>query len=784
MSKSELSEKSRASSKERAKNFFEMATRKFRKTQRRKSEGDSGDPESVVKQWEYNRAAESMEKRLADQGYEELGSVSTSEEELEIKDPTFSKRYSFGGVGDASFRQYVVGINRDTNGDFIYELFTGEGTVRHLKMRDITKEAMLDFLTEMELNQVEFPEKEYRVLEDPTNPRFTELTSCGDRNCECCESPRQGDLFCTVGEPSHSRWNPDEESEDEERSWKKDKKGGKKSKDRPLPSIPVGKHKDRKKIRKNKNKEEERYKQEHNLMEKDKELIAEAVRKEWERRKAMERRKKSEKKWQKQQRAGERAKKKGFQRWANPTSPSPSESPSSSSESESDDSRFKNPKKIKGRKAKNEDLDDHGYSEYKVNSNSYSQGYERTEESIPDTNFWKGVIEEVLETSPTIPRVTKSNSGTIRVQHYRIVNSLKELQSGSAADVVKRLHKAAVILVQNGVWHKLLPRLFVDFCLSNQDKTLGDSCSDQWESKPVENLIKFLENRVMKSGGEQLQRAAANEYVQTQFQNKNVNVNLIASQLKAVIAPRLCAAMAGFSDLETVLKKDRISTTARDLFVNGLKIYKPQIYNKALSMSLLESPDVLKLAEQIQNLFLVQDTESINTVWLDKIDKQLVDVSRKLEINSNRARGRGRARGAFMRRGRGSRSRGRSRGRNSSDTGRSSQLAVGYQGEDIQTGCFYCGENHRPQECAGLKEIQGCYRCGDTTHFASQCTMRGSENWSRGQRVGRGFGGRREPAPCKSCKEQGLRTEDCKAKSIHCFQCGGNYPCATHSKSK
>ena len=92
MSKSELSEKSRASSKERAKNFIEMATRKFRKTQRRKSEGDSGDPESVVKQWEYNRAAEAMEKRLADQGYEELGSVSTSEEELEIKDPTFIQK--------------------------------------------------------------------------------------------------------------------------------------------------------------------------------------------------------------------------------------------------------------------------------------------------------------------------------------------------------------------------------------------------------------------------------------------------------------------------------------------------------------------------------------------------------------------------------------------------------------------------------------------------------------------------------------------------------------------
>ena len=152
-----------------------------------------------------------------------------------------------------------------------------------------------------------------------------------------------------------------------------------------------------------------------------------------------------------------------------------------------------------------------------------------------------------------------------------------------------------------------------------------------------------------------MQRMKANEYIQTEFQKKIVD---------------------------------------GQLFLDGLRTHKHQVYQQAMMMSLLESPDVLKIAEKIQNLFLIRDSESVNALRFDKIDRQLEHVTKKLEVNTNRAQGgdsRGGPRGGGRRgtktRGRGGRPQ-EGNGTNQGDN--QSSLPLEYQGQGHQEACFGC----------------------------------------------------------------------------------------------
>ena len=216
------SAKSRSSSKERTKKFveksMEKAKRVFGKSRpRRRSEGDMDmdDSGSVGGSWKYREAAEELEEREADIGYQQLQSDSSSEGELRVADPTFDQRYAFRGIGNVNFRNYVVGLNQDKEGEMIYQLFTGKGKIRHMKMREATKEAIADFLAEMKLKQIDFPEKKARVIADPFKPVFTELSCCKEDNCKVCYP--QEEKFCKVGEPGWEQWSSEPEEEDEDR---------------------------------------------------------------------------------------------------------------------------------------------------------------------------------------------------------------------------------------------------------------------------------------------------------------------------------------------------------------------------------------------------------------------------------------------------------------------------------------------------------------------------------------------------------------------------------------
>ena len=215
---SEDSAKSRTSSKERTRKFIEKSMEKARKKfgrsrPRRRSEGDMDmdDPGSVEDSWKYREAAEALEERGADVGYQQLQSNSSSEGELQVVDPTFNQRYAFKGIGNASFRNYVVGLNQNKEGEMIYQLFTGKGKIRHMKMREATKEAVMDFLAEMKLKQVDFPEEKARVMADPNKPVFTELSCCREDNCKVCYP--QEEKFCEVGEPGWEQWSSEQEEE-------------------------------------------------------------------------------------------------------------------------------------------------------------------------------------------------------------------------------------------------------------------------------------------------------------------------------------------------------------------------------------------------------------------------------------------------------------------------------------------------------------------------------------------------------------------------------------------
>ena len=112
---SEDSAKSRSGSKERTRRFIEKSMEKAKKAfgrsrPRRRSEGDMDmdDPNSVEGSWGYRKAAEALEERGAEVGYQELQSNSSSEGELQVVDPTFNQRYAFKGIGNVRFRNYVV----------------------------------------------------------------------------------------------------------------------------------------------------------------------------------------------------------------------------------------------------------------------------------------------------------------------------------------------------------------------------------------------------------------------------------------------------------------------------------------------------------------------------------------------------------------------------------------------------------------------------------------------------------------------------------------------------
>ena len=821
---SEQSGRSRASSAERAKKFFGIASPRLlekakeklaRRSRSKRSEEDMQDEYSEEMSWTYSKELEAMEKRIADQGYEELGSQSSSEERLEVEDPTLDKRYAFRGIGDRIFRQYVVGLNRGRDGQFTYQLFTGDGTIRHLKMREVTRKAIQEFLAEMQLKEVGFPEEESRVLADPDNPRFTELTICGDPNCEACRVPSEGDGFCRVIQPeqgasganwepgtSGANWEPkystseDERRDPERRSTvKKDKKGGKKSAPRPLPPTPVDereKHKGEKEKGKEKRGKGRRTLQDYELAEADRKLIAELVKMEFEKEKRNREKKSRERKSQKSQKeASLEPWEKELLRPGRFKKKLPSSSSSEESEEEENQgyNRGRGPRKKQEEANWQEEQLEYQKEDKRIYSVTRSQEYEQEQGEFPTSPFWEGVLKEVYDTLGSIPRATKHNIGLVRTKSYRIITSLRDLQSGTSADVLKRLHKAGVILVLNGVAHRLLPTLFVESCLREQDRVLAESCSADWEYQPIERLIEFLEKRILKAGGEQMQRMKANEYIQTEFQKKIVDVNHIASMLKTDTAHKMCASMAGWSELPSRIKKDRIESTARQLFLDGLRTHKPQVYQQAMMMSLLESPDVLKIAERIQNLFLIRDSESVNALRFDRIDRQLEDVTKKLEVNTNRAQG-GDSRGGPRRGGRrGTKTRGRGgrlqdgNGTNQGDN--QSQLALGYQGQGLQEACFGCGGNHRPRDCEVLRGNKCCFGCGSGDHFAAMCPKRAQGAQTRARGTGRGnFGGRsfRGFNPCVACKQQNLSAEECKAKSIHCFRCGGPYPCKEHSK--
>ena len=817
---SEDSTKSRSGSKERTKRFIEKSVERAKKAfgrsrPRRRSEGDVDfdDPGSVEGSWRYGESAEAFEERGADWGYQDLQSDLSSEEDLQVVDPTFNQRYAFKGIGNARFRNYVVGLNQDKEGEIIYQLFTGKGTIRHLKMREATKEAVLDFLAEMELKQIDFPKEELRVIADPTKPIFTELSLCGEDGCLVCYP--QEEKFCKVGEPGYEHWNSGEEEEDRNRKWKKDKRGGKKSKGRdsspdpgtsrkesrkesrplpPIPGKPDKKPEDRKESRRSKDKQEVKIKQEYEEeVDRDMSLMVEKL---LEQKLAEQERKRKEKKRKARQEKDKDRKWREALWKPGRKNRSPS-SPSSSSSSES--SRDRGGMKAKHRKDREEKTDeDSGDGVKRVYTGTYKYDYGQTDEiEFPDTVFWDNVLKEVYETNQgNIPKANKFNLGHIKTRYYRIINALKDLQTGSSsADVVRRLHKAAVVLVLNNVAHRLLPQLFVESCLSPDERTLAESTYETWKGKPVEKLIEFLEKRIMRAGGEELQRRAANDFVQAEFNKKNVNVHQVASKLKTQIAHRLCASMTGFSGLSPALKKDRIELTAKQLFVEGLKTYRPAIYNKAITWSMLDSADVLQIAERIQNLFLVTDPETVSTIRFDKIDKQLEDVSRKLEVNANRTSergGRGRARGSNPRgAGRGTRSRGRGKGTDSRGRGTHPRverepMALEFQGQDTPEPCFQCKGNHRAQDCTELREKQACFKCGSQDHYAKNCDRANTGTWSGDRGMGGGYKRTtfREPKPCRFCKEQGLGVQECKNKAIHCFYCGGPFPCPTHSKPR
>ena len=765
-------------------------------------------PGSVEGGWKYREAAEAFEEKGADVGYQQLQSDYSSEGELRVVDPTFNQRYAFKGIGNVNFRNYVVGLNQDKEGEIIYQLFMGKGKIRHMKMREATKEAITDFLAEMELEQVNFPEEKARVLADPNRPVFTELSYCREDNCQVCYKPEE--KFCKVGEPGWKQWSSEEEEEDEDRKWKKDKRGGKKStgrdssptpgtsrrETRPLPPIPGKPEKkpaSRKESRRNRDEQEVNIKQEYE--EEDEKKMSWLVDKLLKQKLAEQERKKRDKKRKSRQ---EEDKKKAWREALGKPGrktkapSSPSSSSSSSSESGGDRER----RKAIRRKDRKKNPDEESEDEVKrIYTGSYKYEYGQTDDEFPDTTFWDNVLKEVFETNQgNIPRANKFNLGHIKTRYYRIINALKDLQNGSSsADVVRRLHKAAVVLVLNNVHHSLLPQLFVESCLSSDDRTLAESAYESWKGKPVESLIEFLEKRIMRAGGEELQKRVANEFIQAEFSKKNVNVHQMASKLKTQIAPRLCASTTGFSGLPQALKKDRIQTTAKQLFVEGLKTYRPVIYNRAVTWSLLEPTDVLQLAEKVQNLFLVTDPETVSTVRFDKIDKQLEDVSRKLEVNANKrseGRGRGKTRGSNPRgTGRGARSRGRgtgSRGRRAYPRSEREPLAIGYQDQDTPEPCFHCRGNHRARDCNELREKQACFKCGSQDHFAKNCDKADMGAQSGNRSVGRGYRRTtfRENKACRFCKEQGVGAEECKNKAIHCFYCGGPFPCPTHSKPK
>ena len=238
-----------------------------------------------------------------------------------------------------------------------------------------------------------------------------------------------------------------------------------------------------------------------------------------------------------------------------------------------------------------------------------------------NVEFWTTILDTFAKDTKgnyRIPKVGIFTAFGVLTSKHKILGQIQKLvENKPLADLYTRIFETGRILLDYGVTDLVLPEIFCGQAMTLEEKRLI-----QQRPKARNNLTQLLDwidGSYNKISGREMQEKKARQYVNTQLAKRDVDLQLVASELKTKYVASIVRTMNDFHTLSLDQLSVLHEQIAKDILQGELKLNYQKIYDKALENGIL-GEKVIDMASKLQGTFLVfqKNKAQANTAKIDK----------------------------------------------------------------------------------------------------------------------------------------------------------------------